>query len=41
VSVRAGPRIFHAAVRNAMLAYQCSSGEGEIVATQDFSFKVD
>jgi periplasmic protein TonB len=41
VRILSGPRVFHAAVRNAMLAYQCSGGEGEIVATQDFTFKLD
>lgn len=41
VRILSGPRVFHAAVRNAMQAYQCSSGEAEIVATQDFTFKLD
>jgi periplasmic protein TonB len=41
VRITSGPRVFHAAVRAAMLAYQCSSGDAEIVATQDFTFKLD
>ena len=41
VRIVSGPRVFHAAVRNAMLAYQCSSNEAEILATQDFTFKLD
>lgn len=41
VRILSGPRVYHAAVRAAMLAYQCSSGDSEIVATQDFTFKFD
>ena len=41
VRIVSGPRVFHAAVRHAMLAYQCSGGDAEIVATQDFTFKLN
>lgn len=36
-----GPRIFYAAVRAAMLQYKCSRDGGEVVATQDFNFRVN
>lgn len=35
-----GPRIFYAAVRAAMLQYKCTRDSGEVVATQDFNFRV-
>lgn len=43
VRVLSGPRVFHAAVRAAMMEYQCQSGgpEEELTAVQEFSFKVD
>lgn len=41
VTILSGPRVFHAAVRNAMLQYKCSSGAGEVVATQEFEFKIE
>lgn len=43
VTILSGPRIFHAAVRTAMLQYKCSSDSpGEsIEATQEFSFKTE
>lgn len=40
VNVLSGPRVFYAAVRAAMLQYQCSHTSGEVVATQDFNFRV-
>ena len=43
VTILSGPRIFHAAVRAAMLQYKCSSDAGAegIEATQEFSFKTE
>ena len=41
VTILSGPRVFHNAVRSAMLQYSCISGSGDIVATQDFVFKVE
>lgn len=41
VRVLSGPKVYHAAVRNAMLAYECSAGENEVLATQDFTFKLN
>ncbi|HWH83917.1 MAG TPA: energy transducer TonB [Burkholderiaceae bacterium] len=42
VRILSGPRVYHAAVRSAMLRYECVSGaEAELVATQDFSFKIE
>ncbi len=33
-----GPRIFHSAVRTAMLQYKCNASAGEVSATQEFNF---
>jgi protein TonB len=41
VNILSGPRVFHAAVKAAMMQYKCSSGPGEIVATQEFVFKLE
>ena len=43
VTILSGPRVFHAAVRSAMLQYKCSSDAGPegIEATQEFSFKTE
>lgn len=41
VTILSGPRLFHATVRNAMLQYRCVSAPGEVVATQEFVFKLD
>ena len=41
VTILSGPRVFHAAVRNAMLQYRCISGAGDIIATQEFVFKIE
>lgn len=41
VRIISGPRVYYPAVRNAMLGYQCTSGDGEIIATQEFTFKLD
>lgn len=40
VTFLSGPRIFYAAVRSAMLQYRCSREGGEVVATQDFNFRM-
>lgn len=40
VTILSGPRVFHNAVRAAMLKYRCSS-EGEVLATQEFNFKLE
>jgi protein TonB len=40
VVILSGPRIFHDAVRSAMLQYKCTSGRAEVVATQDFNFSL-
>lgn len=39
VTILSGPRIFHAAVKAAMMQYKCTADSGEILATQDFIFK--
>ncbi|MEJ6022159.1 energy transducer TonB [Ramlibacter sp. PS4R-6] len=40
VDILSGPRIFHAAVREAMMQYKCiTTTGGDIVATQEFNFK--
>jgi len=42
VDILSGPRIFHNAVRDAMMQYKCiTSAGGDIIATQEFSFKVN
>ena len=41
VSILSGPRVFHAAVRAAMMQYKCVSGAGETKAIQEFAFKVE
>ena len=41
VEILSGPRVFHNAVREAMMQYRCVSGSGDIVATQEFDFKLE
>jgi protein TonB len=41
VAILSGPRVFHAAVRSAMLQYKCQATAGEVVATQEFVFKIE
>jgi protein TonB len=41
VTILSGPRVFHAAVRTAMLQYKCVSEPGDVLAPQEFVFKVD
>ncbi len=41
VTILSGPKVFHQAVRAAMLQYKCQSGTGEVLATQDFVFKFE
>ncbi|HEY1393798.1 MAG TPA: energy transducer TonB [Methylibium sp.] len=41
VQITSGPRIYHAAVKAAVMQYQCTSDANDIVATQTFEFKVD
>jgi phosphate transport system substrate-binding protein len=39
VAILSGPRVFHAAVRDAMLQYKCAQQPGEAIAAQEFVFK--
>jgi protein TonB len=41
VDILSGPRVFHAAVRAAMQQYKCVSDGADVVATQEFDFKID
>jgi protein TonB len=41
VTILSGPRVFHSPVRNAMLQYKCVSGSGDVIATQEFVFKIE
>jgi len=41
VEILSGPRIFHAAVKAAMMQYKCVTDGAEVVATQVFDFKID
>jgi protein TonB len=41
VTIISGPRVFHAAVRAAMMQYKCVTDASEVVATQEFNFKLE
>lgn len=41
VDILSGPQIFRTTVREAMLQYRCKSAEGDVVATQEFAFRLD
>lgn len=41
VTILSGPRVFHAAVKAAMLQYKCTADATEVVATQEFVFKIE
>jgi protein TonB len=41
VTILSGPRVFHAAVKAAMMQYKCTADATEILATQEFVFKTE
>jgi protein TonB len=41
VTILSGPRVFHAAVKNAIAQYKCVADGPEVVATQEFNFKLE
>jgi protein TonB len=41
VDIQSGPRVFHGAVRDAMMQYKCIAGSGDITAVQEFDFKLE
>lgn len=41
VTILSGPRVFHAAVKAAIMQYTCITDEGEVIATQEFNFKLE
>ena len=41
VIILSGPSVFHAAVRKAMMQYECTQTPIEIVVTQEFNFKFE
>ncbi|WP_287918430.1 energy transducer TonB [Tibeticola sp.] len=41
VTILSGPRVFHSAVKEAMLQYKCVSEAQEVLAVQEFNFKVE
>ncbi len=41
VTILSGPRVFHAAVKAAMMQYKCVADSGEVLATQEFGFKLE
>jgi protein TonB len=41
VTILSGPRIFHASVKAAMMQYKCTADSTEILATQEFVFKIE
>jgi protein TonB len=40
VTILSGPRVFHDAVKDAMMQYKCVS-DGDVIATQEFNFKLE
>jgi periplasmic protein TonB len=40
VTILSGPRVFHAAVRTAMLQYKCTADAAEVTAVQEFAFNI-
>jgi protein TonB len=41
VTILSGPRVFHAAVKAAMMQYKCTADGTEILAIQEFVFKIE
>jgi len=41
VTILSGPRVFHAAVREAMMQYKCTQDAVEVIAVQEFNFKIE
>ena len=41
VTIVSGPRVFHSAVKNAIAQYKCVADGPEVLATQEFNFKVE
>jgi periplasmic protein TonB len=41
VRILSGPRVFHSAVRDAMMQFVCVSGPGDVIVTKDFLFKFE
>lgn len=41
VEILSGPRVFHAAVKAAMLQYKCVTDGSDVIATQEFNFKLE
>ena len=41
VKILSGPRVYHAAVKASMMQYKCQTSATDVVATQEFEFKID
>lgn len=41
VTILSGPKVFHAAVKAAMLQYKCVADGSEVIATQEFNFHLN
>jgi protein TonB len=41
VTILSGPRVFHAAVRDAMMQYKCTQDAVEVLAVQEFNFRME
>lgn len=41
VTILSGPRVYYAAVRAALQRYKCLSGDGDVLAVQEFNFKLE
>jgi protein TonB len=41
VTILSGPRVFHQNVKAAVMQYKCVSDDSDVIATQEFNFKVE
>jgi len=41
VTILSGNRVFHSAVKAAMAQYKCVTDGGDVIATQEFNFKLE
>jgi protein TonB len=41
VTILSGPRVFHAAVKAAMMQYKCTQDAVEMLAVQEFVFRIE
>jgi protein TonB len=41
IEIMSGPRVFHAPVKVAMMQYKCVTDGADVIATQEFNFKIE